>query len=326
MSKIRFKKLFLIFLLTQLFLSYQTVYAQQGSDFDYGKNAGIDKQITQYLCAPNAVPESQTNNASGNPYGGIAAQTNAAFNNNNSGILFKCINQIYKFAIVVSAVVGVFFIVIAGYIYMSSDGDAEAVTKAKDILRTTIASIVILLGGYVLLKALNPDLIQFHSIQPPSVDVTAVSAPGAITYNNSSGGVITGTGPSCYIIDGYNIAPYATAPTHEQVVTQVFNAIANKDFSTAAGIDQYMKSIAPKTPLTGAMVISAAQSSGTDPKMLVAMMQVDSSLGTAGVATTTFNPGNVGNTDNGSTKNWGSWQNGVAAVGNWLAAHKQSSC
>ena len=57
-------------------------------------------------------------------------------------------------------------LVIAGYIYMAADGNEEAVTKAKDIITTTIASLVILAAGYILLKFLNPDLVKFQPIQP----------------------------------------------------------------------------------------------------------------------------------------------------------------
>ena len=42
-------------------------------------------------------------------------------------------------------------LVIAGYIYMAADGNEEAVTKAKDIITTIIASLVILAAGYLLL-------------------------------------------------------------------------------------------------------------------------------------------------------------------------------
>jgi hypothetical protein len=164
----KLKKLLLIFLLVELTLSYSTAFAQTLSGFDYQK-AGVSDQIAKYLCAPNTVPEKETEIFNNVGQAGKDYQTTAAFNNNNSGVLYQCINQIYKFAIVIAAVVGVFFIVIAGYIYMSSDGDAEAVSKAKSILTSSIASIVILYIGYVLLKALNPDLIEFQSVQPPSV-------------------------------------------------------------------------------------------------------------------------------------------------------------
>jgi hypothetical protein len=137
---------------------------------------------------------------------------------------------------------------------------------------------------------------------------------------------ISGSGPTCYVISGYNIAPYATAPTHEALVQQIYNALANKDFSNASSINQYLKSTVPSTPLTGDMVLSSAQKFSIDAKLLVAMMQTDSSLGTLGRGAGTFNPGNVGNDDAGHIKNYGNWQSGVDAVANWLSGHRLSGC
>lgn len=54
---------------------------------------------------------------------------------------------------------------------MSAEGNQESVDKAKSILVSSITSLVILFVGYILLKAINPDLVQFQNIQPPSVVV-----------------------------------------------------------------------------------------------------------------------------------------------------------
>lgn len=184
------KKYILAFLLLELFFSYAPVYAQSvnnGLTYDYSQ-AGVSAQIEKYLCAPTTVNQSQTSNTNSMFTGMTETQKQAALNNANAGDLYRCINQLYKLAIVVASVVGVFFIVIAGYIYMSANGEAESVTKAKNILETTIVSLVILLAGYVLLKAINPDLIQFQPIQPPSV-VPATSTPTTSGINPEQGAV-----------------------------------------------------------------------------------------------------------------------------------------
>src|SRR6266404_5095904 len=139
------KKYFLIVLLLELFFAYAPAYAQNApTPVDYSK-AGVSDQIAKYLCAPKEPPASQTSNSNGLFVGLTQYQANAAAFNNNSTTLYDCINQVYKFSIVVAAVVGVFFIVIAGYVYMSADGNEEGVTKAKEILTTTITSLVILM-------------------------------------------------------------------------------------------------------------------------------------------------------------------------------------
>lgn len=152
MTKI--KKYFLLLLLAELLLAYTPAYAQQLSTYDYtqkGTNP-VSSQIERYLCAPTST---------------------------SANSLYDCINRLYKFAIIVASVLGVLFLVIAGYIYMSAEGNNEAVEKAKNILTSTVTALVILLGGYVLLKAINPDLIRFQTIQPPTAPMPAVVTSGA---------------------------------------------------------------------------------------------------------------------------------------------------
>jgi hypothetical protein len=150
------KKLFLTFLLTELLFAYAPAFAQAPAPSSY--YTGVSGEIEKYLCNPTS--------------GG-------------TGILYQCINQIYKFAIVTASIMGVFFIVIAGYVYMSAEGNKESVDKAKDILVSTITSLVILLAGYVLLNALNPDLIQFHGNTLQPVNFTS---PPTTTITTSPGG------------------------------------------------------------------------------------------------------------------------------------------
>ena len=73
-------------------------------------------------------------------------------------------------------------------------------------------------------------------------------------------------------------------------------------------------SVAPNSPVKGKDVMDAAQATGTPPALILAIMQQDSTFGTKGKAVRTLNPGNVGNTDDGSTKAYSSWREGVFAV------------
>ncbi|MCL5666868.1 MAG: pilin [Patescibacteria group bacterium] len=142
---------------------------------DTGGYVGVQETITRYLCTPTPTPEEANNTFKINTY-----QT-AAQKNQNQYDLYLCINRIYKFAIAIGSSIAVLFIVVAGYIYMSAEGSQEAVDKAKSILTSSIAAMVILFGGYVLLRAINPELIQFQSVQPPSVKVPIITGTGACT-------------------------------------------------------------------------------------------------------------------------------------------------
>jgi hypothetical protein len=141
-------------------------------------------------------------------------------------------------------------------------------------------------------------------------------AEGNLIASNAGGQ----TNPSAGIVGGYNIGSYATDPKHEANVATIYSK--TQGIKTAAQADAYIKSKFPNSPITGGMVVSAANQYGIDPGMLIAMMQQDSSLGTRGLGAKTFNPGNVGNDDSGATRNYGSWSAGVNAVAQWLSKAK----
>jgi len=128
------------------------------------------------------------------------------------------------------------------------------------------------------------------------------------------------TNPSQGIVGGFNISSYATKPTHEAEVASLLNGIGK--FETLDDVSNYIKKTAPNSPITADMISKTSAKYGVPWEMLVAMMQEDSSLGTQGKAVRTFNPGNVGNDDSGNLKNYGNWQSGVDAVGNWLSKHR----
>ncbi len=281
----------------------QNPYTQKGSSY-----TGVSDQIKKFLCAP-----SDNNNISGdaNIVNGSTVKISG------QGDLYSCINKLYRFAIIVGATISVFFIVIAGYLYMSAEGNNESVSKAKDILTTSLTGLVLLMGGYLLLKTINPDLVKFPTLRLPSVALDAAEW-NTYSFTSTRGGGGAGNSTQTHILAGYNIGPYATASNHEALVTQIYNDLKNIDFSSPQTIDSYLKKAAPKTPLTGSMILASAAKYNVDAKLMVAIMQTDSSLGTKGLGAQTFNPGNVGNDDAGNKQNFGTWDKGVDAVASWL--------
>jgi hypothetical protein len=145
---------------------------------------------------------------------------------------------------------------------------------------------------------------------------TRYDAQGNPIASNGGGA----TNPSAGIVGGYNISSYAKDPNHEKKVAAIYSK--TQGITTAAQAEAYIKQVAPNSPLSGGMIINAANQYGIDPGMLIAMMQQDSSLGTTGLGAKTFNPGNVGNDDDGNTRNYGSWSAGVNAVAQWLSKAK----
>ncbi|HEX3095973.1 MAG TPA: hypothetical protein VHQ20_02535, partial [Patescibacteria group bacterium] len=101
--------------------------------------SGVDQSVTSYLCTPSDPPDGHD--------------------------LQKCVNKLYKVGVAFGAIAVVFFIVLAGYMYIT--GGESSKTKAKGLLRNSLVGIAILLGSYVVLSFVNPDIVIFKPIQAP---------------------------------------------------------------------------------------------------------------------------------------------------------------
>ena len=131
------------------------------------------------------------------------------------------------------------------------------------------------------------------------------------------------TDGSVAVLGEYNITPYATDPQHERKIMNILSKMGIMD--TAEKIEDYIRNKYFSSPVTGEMVMSASLAYSVDTRLMMAIMQQDSSFGTAGVAVRTRNPGNVGNNDDGDTVTYESWQEGVTAVAGWLSRHRGST-
>ncbi len=128
------------------------------------------------------------------------------------------------------------------------------------------------------------------------------------------------TDGSVAVLGEYDITPYATDPKHEEKILNILSKMGVMD--TVEKIDEYIKDKYLSSPVTGEMVVLAVKAYSVDTRLTMAMMEQDSSFGTAGLAVRTLNPGNVGNDDDGNIRTYGSWQEGVTAVAEWLSRHR----
>lgn len=120
----------------------------------------------------------------------------------------------------------------------------------------------------------------------------------------------------------YDLSTYATDPSHAINIQNIMSNMGK--LSNVSDIDNYIKNT-PNSPITADMITSASSKYGVGWEELTALLKQESNLGTAGTGAKTFNPGNVGNTDSGATKNMGSWQSGVDAAAQQLARRKTTA-
>lgn len=170
-----------LFLVVQMVIGYigsiQTVYAAGPLNTDAPAainvpqyNQGVDKSLEQYLCVPS---DSDL---------GVA--------------LFGCISKLYRFGISFGAIALVFFLVFAGYMYIT--GGETGKQKGKSVFLSALTGMAIILSSYVLLGFINPELTKIKPIQAPifdSADLPSCEEVGlGTTCVLPDGQVNTGTG------------------------------------------------------------------------------------------------------------------------------------
>ena len=126
-------------------------------------------------------------------------------------------------------------------------------------------------------------------------------------------------------VNGFDISRYAPPP-HAEIVTKQTAFIAKHlPLISVHNIDEFIYERAPTSPLTGWMFLGAADHFLIDNdgvRLMMALCQQDSMYGTLGEGARLHNPGNVGDMDDGSTVDFGTWENGVWAVAEWLQRHR----
>jgi len=91
---------------------------------------------------------------------GIPPKLQAAYNSKGLG---DYINQLFLIALSVGAMLAVLRLVYAGYIYMVSGIDSAASTgKAKTIIGNVVFGLFLLLGIYLILYQINPDILKLN--------------------------------------------------------------------------------------------------------------------------------------------------------------------
>lgn len=185
-----------------------------------------------------------------------------------------------------------------------ASGDLERMNAIeKDLLETQNT-----LSQLRLLAQIN------HAAAASNITPAEVVASGVDSVLNVVQGPSAGA-----IVNGYDISAYATDPLHEQKIQNIISAMP--PFNSLGDIDAYIQYTSPGSPISAQMVQNAASLYAVDLLLMLAIMQNDSNFGTLGVGARTNNPGNVGNTGT-EERFYGSWEEGVAAVAEWLSRHR----
>ncbi len=120
-----------------------------------------------------------------------------------SSSIASMINKIYIYALSIAGVLAIVMIVYGGISYALDPGNAAKQGEAKEIMQSAIWGIVLLAGAYVILKTINPDLVQLKDLPLDKIqlstldlggvptDIGYVSQQDPVGTNNLAGGTIS---------------------------------------------------------------------------------------------------------------------------------------
>lgn len=79
-----------------------------------------------------------------------------------SGEIGSCISKFYVWAIAGAALLALIMLIFGGYRVMTAGGNAQQAGDGKSYITSSLIGLALLLGAYLLLNTINPDLVNFH--------------------------------------------------------------------------------------------------------------------------------------------------------------------
>ncbi|MBX4205204.1 MAG: hypothetical protein KW788_03420 [Candidatus Doudnabacteria bacterium] len=106
------------------------------------------------------------------------AQTPTVAANGCSGdSVTRCVNQIYIWSMAAAALLALLMIVVGGYITLTAAGNAERASRGKSYITSSLTGLALLFGAYLLLRTINPDLVDFSNNCVNNLDSCTKTTP-----------------------------------------------------------------------------------------------------------------------------------------------------
>jgi len=114
---------------------------------------------------------------------GVTNCQNISEQTGSTGIV-QYIIRLYQFGIGIVGIIAVGMIV-AGGIYISTSGAVDKRSEGKDMITSAILGIVLLFGSYIILRTINPDLVNLslsvaNNPNPPNASEGKITLPEAL--------------------------------------------------------------------------------------------------------------------------------------------------
>ena len=83
------------------------------------------------------------------------------------------IKYIFNLSIVLIGIIAFGGLVFSGFLYLTSSGDSAQIKKAKDGITASIIGILLLLGSYLVLEKINPELLKLEKEDLETIDIVS---------------------------------------------------------------------------------------------------------------------------------------------------------
>jgi hypothetical protein len=96
------------------------------------------------------------------------------------------INFSFYALLAVAVVLAIFGVIRGGYVYLTSGDNANNKGRAKRILQASVGGLLLALGGWLILKTINPEILKFNPqykrLDTAKVVTVEIGAPSTVTY------------------------------------------------------------------------------------------------------------------------------------------------
>lgn len=96
------------------------------------------------------------------------------------------IQGVYKYGLGVGGILAAIVLMAGGLLWLVSAGDASKISQAKDLILGSVTGIIILMGTYLILDQINPDLNNLKSISLKMLETTNFSDAEVSTPNDQA--------------------------------------------------------------------------------------------------------------------------------------------
>jgi len=161
------------------------------------ENSYLGGRTTRQLCCCSIVSTKATTKAEFtmpalsipiNTINLSSATCSGADNSGNCEIpwIAEYIQGVYRYGLGIGGILAAIVLMAGGVLWLVSAGDASKITQAKDLILGSITGLIILVGSYIILDQINPELTTLKSISVKMLErITIESIENGSDSNNN---------------------------------------------------------------------------------------------------------------------------------------------